>query len=118
MNLRLELRWFSNEPNGDNDPGYEFRQLDLLGDEDRTPALVSVVGESTRRLPLGNLRRNLYRPRATVGSELGNAQLSPCIYVSPYGGERTATLGNLWDRIALSDLEGDVVDALRIIDLP
>lgn len=36
--------------------------------------------------------------------------------MSPYGGERTATLGPLWDKIALSDLEKDVVDALRIID--
>jgi len=38
------------------------------------------------------------------------------MFVSPYGGERTATLGPLWDRIALSEREHDVVDALRIID--
>jgi hypothetical protein len=36
--------------------------------------------------------------------------------VSPFGGERTATLGNLWDKIALSDREEDVAEALRIID--
>ncbi len=36
--------------------------------------------------------------------------------MSPYGGERTATLGPLWDKIALSDREKDVVEALRIID--
>jgi hypothetical protein len=40
----------------------------------------------------------------------------PCVFVSPYGGERTATLGALWDKIALSDREKDVVDSLRIID--
>ena len=40
----------------------------------------------------------------------------PCVFVSPYGGERTATLGVLWDKIALSDREKDVVEALRIID--
>jgi hypothetical protein len=39
-----------------------------------------------------------------------------CTFVSPYGGERTATLGPLWDKIALSDREKDVVEALRIID--
>lgn len=39
-----------------------------------------------------------------------------CRYVSPYGGEKTATLGALWDSIALSDQEKDVVDALHIID--
>ncbi len=40
----------------------------------------------------------------------------PCEFVSPYGGERTATLGTLWDKIALSDGEKAVVEALRIID--
>jgi hypothetical protein len=40
----------------------------------------------------------------------------PCVFVSPYGGERTSTLGVLWDKIALSDRENDVVEALRIID--
>ncbi|MDR3570161.1 MAG: hypothetical protein P4L43_19215 [Syntrophobacteraceae bacterium] len=39
----------------------------------------------------------------------------PYVFVSPYGGERTATLGPLRDKIALSDLEKDIVDALRII---
>ena len=37
-------------------------------------------------------------------------------FVGPYGGEKTATLGTLWDKIALSDRENDVVEALRIID--
>jgi len=32
-----------------------------------------------------------------------------------YGGERTGNLGPLWDKIALSDLENDVVSALKII---
>lgn len=35
--------------------------------------------------------------------------------MSPYGGERTATLGTLWDKIALTDNEKDVVQALRIM---
>jgi hypothetical protein len=39
----------------------------------------------------------------------------PCVFVSPYGGERTANLGPLWDKIALSDREKDVVEALKII---
>ena len=41
---------------------------------------------------------------------------APCQFVSAYGGEQTATLGPLWDNIALSDHEKDVVEALRIID--
>jgi len=45
-----------------------------------------------------------------------STELGPGVFVSPYGGERTATLGPLWDRIALADREQDVVGALRIID--
>jgi hypothetical protein len=40
----------------------------------------------------------------------------PCVFVSPYGGEQTAELGALWDKIALSDSEKAVVEALRIIN--
>ena len=39
-----------------------------------------------------------------------------CIFVSPYSGESTGVLGPLWDKIALSDREKDVVEGLRIID--
>jgi hypothetical protein len=35
--------------------------------------------------------------------------------VSPYGGESTTSLGPLWDKIALSERENDVVEALRIV---
>jgi hypothetical protein len=48
--------------------------------------------------------------------EISSEQRLPCVFVSPYGGERTASLGPLWDKIALSDREQDIVDALRIID--
>ena len=40
----------------------------------------------------------------------------PCVFLGPYGGGRTDTQGDLWDRIVLSEREKDVVDALRIID--
>ena len=40
----------------------------------------------------------------------------PCLLVSPYVGEGTYTLGELWDDINLTDDEKDVIEALRIID--
>ena len=115
MELRLELRWFSAENGNDNQTGYTLPQPDLLGDNDLVPRLVAVTGDATRTIPLGNLQRRLYRPPSGQ-AELGIGPAIPCQYVSPYGGERTATLGTLWDRIALSTLEQHVVDALRIID--
>lgn len=39
----------------------------------------------------------------------------PCIFIGSYGSERTNSLGLLWDKTALSDLEKEVVEALRII---
>ncbi len=51
-----------------------------------------------------------------IRSDVTDEPTLPCVFVSPYGGERTATLGALWDKIALSDREKDVVEALRIID--
>ena len=40
----------------------------------------------------------------------------PCFFIGPHSGENTAKLGMLWDGIALSDSEQEVVDALHIID--
>jgi hypothetical protein len=60
-------------------------------------------------------RRSPYRTRLGLSGLIDEPRLA-CVFVSPYGGERTGTLGTLWDKIALSDREKDVVDALRIID--
>ena len=40
----------------------------------------------------------------------------PCMLVKPHGNETTNELGFLWDAIALTDDEQEVVDALQIID--
>ena len=44
------------------------------------------------------------------------ARSTPCVFVSPYSGERTDTLLRLWDAVALTEFEKDIVEALRIID--
>lgn len=83
--------------------------------EEGVPALVIEVGGSRRIIPLDRFRRYPYRARP-FRPDVGDEPRMPCIFVSPYGGERTATLGTLWDKIALSDREKDVVHALQIID--
>lgn len=82
-----------------------------LGD-DTFPQLV-VQSEGTRReIVLDSFSRGSYRlARIWKAKEDG----PPCAYVSPSGGE-TSSFGPLWDSVALSDGERDVVDALRIID--
>ncbi len=87
----------------------------LLTGGDATPAMV-IEGTGGRRImPLDMLRRNSYRTRI-MRSDVVEEPAFSCMFVSPYGGERTATLGLLWDKIALSDRENDVVEALKIID--
>jgi hypothetical protein len=52
---------------------------------------------------------------STFPAALNEKPRWPCVFVSPYAGERTADLVVLWDKIALSDREKEVVEALKII---
>jgi hypothetical protein len=77
-----------------------------------TLALVLEEAGIKRILPMdypGFMRGRVFRTAPNEEPRL------PCVFVSPYGGERTADLGALWDKIALSDREKDVVEALKII---
>lgn len=79
------------------------------------PTLVIKTEGSPRKIPVDLLPDYLQRGLPSgwgVGKESG----IPWVIVTPFGGEGTATLGLLWDRIALSDDEQEVVKALHIID--
>ncbi|MGI6354178.1 MAG: AAA family ATPase [Lentisphaeria bacterium] len=83
---------------------------------ERGPALIITAPNMMREIPLESLfRRPPYGSRP-YRSEFGEKQRLQCAYVSPYDGEKTANLGALWDNIALSDGEKDVVHALQIIE--
>ncbi|MCX6580482.1 MAG: AAA family ATPase [Candidatus Aminicenantes bacterium] len=116
MRLTLEVAWVSEERGQEGQPWRLVPgQRNLFGESDGIPALVVETGGVKRILTLDNFRRYGYRGRI-FRPDLGDESSLPCVFVSPYGGEHTATLGVLWDKIALSDLEKDVVEALRIID--
>ena len=114
MRLSMEAGWFSEERDSDGSRRRVLQQPELFAEGEVSPALVIEAGGVQRVLPLDSLRR--YSRGRLTGSVFGNEPRLPCMFVSPYGGERTATLGPLWDKIALSDNEKDVVKALRIID--
>ncbi|HNR33859.1 MAG TPA: AAA family ATPase [Candidatus Hydrogenedentes bacterium] len=115
MALTLEAGWFSEERQADGSRRWIPQQQDLFGEADAVPALLIKIGDTARILTLDVYRR--YSRGRLIRSEfaLDESRLS-CVFVSPYGGEGTAKLGPLWDKIALSDRENDVVEALRIID--
>jgi len=118
MRLSLEATWLLEERDPDGARRLiPQKQLDLFGERESLPALL-IEGTGVRRvvpLPLDYRRRYPYRG-SPLRSDVGGEASLACEFVSPYGGERTATLGPLWDNIALSDREGYVVDALKIID--
>ncbi len=70
---------------------------------------------STLRLLEDFLLRPQIRRREYSSSERPGKRM-PCMSVSPHGKETTGELGSLWDSTALTDLEQEVVEALRIID--
>jgi hypothetical protein len=83
----------------------------LFPEEDLSPAIeVNDISGKPRYLTRDSLRRPPFSFR-----QAAEESRMPCVFVSPYGGERTATLGSLWDKIALSEGEKAVVEALRII---
>ncbi|MCG6534036.1 MAG: AAA family ATPase [Syntrophales bacterium LBB04] len=113
MQLSLDVIWVSEERDQNGSRRYIPQQQELFNEREALPALMVEVGGARRLFPLEIMRRypsRILRPEITDDSRL------PCVFVSPYGGERTSTLGLLWDRIALSDREKDVIEALRIID--
>lgn len=118
MQLTISVGWFSEqrEPDGSRRLVAQQPQLPLetLSPEtELMPALVMESGAAKRILSLDYLKR-FSRGRMYRG-DLPEEPRVPCVFVSPYGGERTANLGPLWDKIALSDREKDVVEALKII---
>lgn len=115
LRLNLAMAWVSEERDPDGARRLVTQQGSLFGESDGIPALSVETAENKRILTLDYLRRYSFRGRA-LRPDLGEEPSLPCVFVSPYGGERTATLGALWDKIALSDRERDVVEALRIID--
>jgi hypothetical protein len=119
ITLTLEAGWFSENKSEDGSRRMVFQQQDLFGEDGMLPALLVTAGDVPRLIPLDALRRDRYLPSyrgRPFAPDSANELRLPCEFVSPYGGERTATLGALWDKIALSDRENDVVEALRIID--
>ena len=65
--------------------------------------------------PIEQLARYV-RPGQWTRPKVFDLARMPSVLVSPYGREATNSMGHLWDRIALTDGEKYVVEALRIID--
>lgn len=118
--LRIEVGWSNGRRTADGGVLREVTTGATWLDSEEEPALVVTKGESRRRvIPLGfplgdSWRRSPYRGRL-MRIETQETTKPPCLFLGPHGSERTGNMGEYWDKIALSELEREVVDSLRLI---
>lgn len=89
---------------------YEPVSSDLFDDvAESFPALDLSIGGRKRVIPLDRiLRRSPHRIES-------DALSVPCVYLDPFSSKSTYQLGALWDAIALTDVEQEVVQALKVV---
>ena len=107
-NVSLSVSWFSRDRDSEGNLKFTERAPD---DPEGSASLVITSADSIRVHRLDNLR-----DRWSLSSRRSSTSGIGCCFVGPYSGRKTTELGDLWDGIALTDDEGVVVDALRIID--
>jgi hypothetical protein len=122
MRLNISVGLFANEQEPDGSTRLvpqkpKSAASSVLPETELVPAIVLEDIGIKRILPMDH---PLFSPRRQFRSSLFRSSLNEepqlaCAFISPYGGERTANLGVLWDKIALSDLEKEVVKALKIV---
>ena len=72
--------------------------------------------ESSRRLHrLSRFTRDSRSRRSLFSFGIDEPRI-PCVLADPYSGETTVALVELWDDVVLTDLEREVVEALKIIN--
>lgn len=108
--ISASINWFIRK----NDPdrqgfSYEAASGDLFGDVDAFPALHLDISGRKRVVPLDRIQR-----RYPMRTESESAVVA-CVYLDPFSSRSTSQMGALWDSIALTDVEDQIVKALKII---
>ena len=105
--VSIRVGWFSRKRDEEGNLRYEEHHTD---EPEGAASLAITTSDGTRIHRIDNSRLNtfLFDRRSRTGEA--------CFFIGPHSGESTAELGTLWDGIALSDSEQEVVEALRIID--
>jgi hypothetical protein len=109
--ISIRVGWFSERT--DPETGRRVvsaEDYDLFGESIGFPAL-EIEAPNRRRI----MRIDSQRPYRRMISESGEGSPTPCIFLDPFSSRSTSQLGNLWDSIALTDAEKEVVTALKII---
>ena len=106
--VAIRASWFSRKRDEKGNLVYNEHGPDEPGGE---ASIVIITPDGIRIHEIENLRTELSFTKA--GREPSGVG---CFFIGAHSGASTAELGALWDGIALSDNEREVVDALRVID--
>ena len=108
--LDLHIDWYVEDRTSEGSIRLVPQKTTFLETTEAVPVLIVTTERRHRVYRLERLR-NYARLRGDL-----EERRMPCRMVSPYGGQATNALGALLDDIALTPLERDAVEALRIID--
>ncbi len=108
--INVRINWFVRKNDPDRQAySYEPASSDLFDDAESFPALDLDIGGRKRVIPLDRFQR-----RFPVRTEADAAPV-PCVYLDPFSSRFTSQMGALWDAIALTDAEHEIVKALKVI---
>lgn len=106
--VSIHVSWFSRNRDEQGNLQFEEHHPD---EPEGLASIVITTDDGIRIHEIENFRAGFSVSRA--GSRPSG---TGCFFIGAHSGERTAKLGALWNGIALSDNEQEVVEALRIID--
>lgn len=109
--VRARLAWVARREDADRiGVSYEEVENDFFGEADLYPALAIETPARKRVVPIDRFQRRTFPLRPNDES-----QSFPCIYLDPFSSRSTSQMGVLWDSIALTEVEPEIVKALQIV---
>lgn len=108
--ISANINWFVRKIDSERQGiSYESASGDMFDDVDSFPALDMDIAGRKRIIPFDRLQRR-YPMRADSESSP-----VPCVYLDPFSSRSTSQMGVLWDAIALTNAEQEIVEALKVI---
>lgn len=115
MFLNMSIDWLTMEHGPEGNRLARSNQKSFFAEAEAIASLVAKTEQGEKFYRLENFLRNSRLPSVRHPGQPNDIRL-PCVPVSPHGVGGTETLGKLWDGIVLTDIEPEVVEALRIVD--
>lgn len=115
--LSINAAWAikQTDPNRGVIIGYESTTPDLFGDLNGMPALEITTGNRHRLFPLIDISSLARRSIGLHSFREDASEAIRCIYLDPFSSRTTGQLGILWDAIALTNEQDEVIKALQLI---